>query len=404
MAEDGGNSKQKIANGKQEKTGGRSILVGGHEGLEGLGFGFFEMYLARGGGGVGVVAVAGCATGHDASLFAVALAAALHGGHEDVGGFLAAPGLVAFGATHVFVFGMVEDGAAQPAVGGDGGLDHGFVGGLAGDLVAVGAAGEARAAFVGHPLDGTGGAFLGVAEEDLLGQVVAGTDVLPEGFDLAADVGFECFVVGDALGAAFLGVLDGEAGEVGLDGFGAAVGDGEVGVAGIELEGMAGLAIFLEDDGLHVGPGGVGLVAVVAVEFLAVDLRDAVATKVEGVVEGEGVGVAAFFAVDLPGGVVFFERGEDGGRGGGAAGLVVDVAVAGGEVEGRGGLVGGGGVGCGHGGGVAVAGGAVGIGHGFHGSGGEVFVVAGGAGMRARGLGGVEVVVLVALDAGGIDG
>jgi len=261
---------------------------------------------------LGVEAVAGGAGVDDAAGVAVAGGAKLLGRENDVGGVLALGGGVAFGAVEVGVFEVVESAVVEPAFGHGGPGDFGAAGGVGFDFVAIGATGIEGGGGAVDGADAGLGTEGGVAEEDAFFEFVARADALLQ----TADFFLGEFVLFVARGQSGLGgeggVLAGEPAQKRGDELGIAVGHGEAGGFGIELEGMAGLAMVGELDAAHVGAAGVGLVAGCAGEFLSGGKGgNRRAGKVEGVIEFEGIGVAPMVGLDAEFGMVGFEIAGD---------------------------------------------------------------------------------------------
>lgn len=180
---------------------------------------------------------------------------------EDVGGLSALTDIVAGLARDHLMRDMVEAATIQPALG-NGGRGNIRRGGVAGDFVAIGAPMERRhlARWEGAYTSGGGGAV--TVEENPLFEIVPRELAFLEAPHVRLHEGAQCASLSDLLGfAAETFVLLGKTGEKRLHKLDLSVRQVEIGIAGIELQRMAGLAVALEIDGTVVSPGGIRLVA-----------------------------------------------------------------------------------------------------------------------------------------------
>jgi len=255
-----------------------------------------------------MVAVASGAGIGDAAGGTVAGGASGLCGHEHIGGEHAGGGGVASYAGDLGVTGVVEAGVGHPDIGNAGGGDARSGAGWGGLDDVAKAAGIA-----------TGGSGR-VAKEYLALKGLAGRVEEMKRVQFLRDMGAERGARETEALNGVIGIGGGQGAEKGAGGLGAAMGDDERRGCRIDGQVVARLAVEGETDGLHEGAALVGNVAGSAVETLTIEQRNGFAGEVEGVVEGERIGIDGPGGVEAELRVVGGKRGDAGGETLGRAG------------------------------------------------------------------------------------
>ena len=130
-------------------------------------------------------------------------------------------------------------------------------------------------------------------KKDLAFQLVAGVYSLPQLGNLPGHKALNLLLGGDSLAHGEIGVLRRQRVQETSNGGGVAVRQCELGILGIELEGVTRLAVRNETDPLHIAPIRLRRVAIIAIQLPAVHERN-VAGKMALMIEAHYIRVAHF--------------------------------------------------------------------------------------------------------------